>query len=89
MDLALNNLQRLICYKTQQTNQPTNQPKLCSTIDLFEKKKLRQCCSDRLGQLFGRARFGLAVIRARSVCARSVHAFELRTFVRSMRSFLI
>ena len=25
MDLALNNLQRLICYKTQPTNQPTNQ----------------------------------------------------------------
>ena len=25
MDLALNNLQRLICHKTQQTNQPTNQ----------------------------------------------------------------
>ena len=25
MDLALNKLQRLICYKTQQTNQPTNQ----------------------------------------------------------------
>ena len=23
MDLALNNLQRLICHKTQQTNQPT------------------------------------------------------------------
>ena len=26
MDLALNNLQRSICHKTQQTNQPTNQP---------------------------------------------------------------
>ena len=26
MDLALNNLQRLICHKTQPTNQPTNQP---------------------------------------------------------------
>ena len=24
MDLALNNLQRLICHKTQQTNQQTN-----------------------------------------------------------------
>ena len=24
MDLALNNLQRLICHKTQSTNQPTN-----------------------------------------------------------------
>ena len=24
MDLALNNLQRLICHKTQPTNQPTN-----------------------------------------------------------------
>ena len=23
MDLALNNLQRLVCHKTQQTNQPT------------------------------------------------------------------
>ena len=26
MDLALSNLQRLICHKTQETNQPTNQP---------------------------------------------------------------
>ena len=26
MDLALNNLQRLICHKSQPTNQPTNQP---------------------------------------------------------------
>ena len=26
MYLALNNLQRLICHKTQPTNQPTNQP---------------------------------------------------------------
>ena len=25
MDLALNNLQRLICHKTPQTNQPTNE----------------------------------------------------------------
>ena len=25
MDLALNNLQRLICHKTQQTKQPTNE----------------------------------------------------------------
>ena len=24
MDLVLNNLQKLICHKTQQTNQPTN-----------------------------------------------------------------
>ena len=27
MDLAFNNLQKLICDKTQTTNQPTNQPK--------------------------------------------------------------
>ena len=26
MDLAFNNLERLICHKTQTTNQPTNQP---------------------------------------------------------------
>ena len=32
MDLVLNNLQRLICYKTQPTNQQTNQP---STIHHF------------------------------------------------------
>ena len=31
MDFALNNLQRLICHKTQQTNQPTNQP----NVDFF------------------------------------------------------
>ena len=29
MDLAWNNLQRLIYYKIQPTNQPTNQPALC------------------------------------------------------------
>ena len=28
MDLALNNLQMLICHKTQQINQPTNQIKI-------------------------------------------------------------
>ena len=28
MDLALNNLQGLICHKTQTTNQPTNHPNL-------------------------------------------------------------
>ena len=27
MDLALNNLQKLICHKTQQANQPTNKNK--------------------------------------------------------------
>ena len=29
MDLALNTLQRLICHKTQQTNQPSKGPKFC------------------------------------------------------------
>ena len=28
MDLALNNLQRLICHKTQTTNQPTSELKM-------------------------------------------------------------
>ena len=35
MNLALNNLQRLICHKTQTTNQPTNQPKSLITIKDF------------------------------------------------------
>ena len=43
MDLALNNLQRLICHKTNQpTNQPTfiyrqlNGPKFCYVTQTFE-----------------------------------------------------
>ena len=32
MDLALNNLQRLICHKTNQTNQPS----LNAEIELFD-----------------------------------------------------
>ena len=35
MDLALNNLQRLICHKIQPTNQPTNQPRT-DTVLLVE-----------------------------------------------------
>ena len=35
MDLALNNLQRLICHKIQPTNQPTNQPTYESQLDIF------------------------------------------------------
>ena len=34
MDVALNNLQRLICHKTQPTNQPTNET---SEDEIFEK----------------------------------------------------
>ena len=34
MDLALNNLQRLICHKTQ-TNQPTNQAALINDIYIY------------------------------------------------------
>ena len=30
LDLALNNLQRLICHKNQPTNQLTKQPKVCT-----------------------------------------------------------
>ena len=37
MDLALNNLHRLICHKTQPTNQPTNQPKPNQTCALYFK----------------------------------------------------
>ena len=33
MDLALNNLRRLICHKIQSTNQPTNQPYVKAKID--------------------------------------------------------
>ena len=39
MDLALNNLQRLICHKTQQTNQPTNQPTNQRLENYIEKSK--------------------------------------------------
>ena len=34
MDLALNNLQRLICNKTQQTNQPSKKKKSIGIYDL-------------------------------------------------------
>ena len=34
MDLALNNLQRLICHKTQPTNQPTNHQVLFDVIQI-------------------------------------------------------
>ena len=37
MDLALNNLQRLICHKTQSTNQPTNQPSQFWKDQFFDK----------------------------------------------------
>ena len=40
IDLALNNLQRLICYKIQQTNQPTNQP-LCAGCDIRTQSALQ------------------------------------------------
>ena len=33
MDLVLNNLQKLICLKS---NQPTNQPKYCKTFDSLQ-----------------------------------------------------
>ena len=33
MDLALNNLQRLICHKTQQTNQPESKHYIVKTSD--------------------------------------------------------
>ena len=32
MDLALNNLQKLICHKTQPTNQLTNQPSFLGDV---------------------------------------------------------
>ena len=39
MDLALNNLQRLICHKTKPTNQPTNQKKAKPSTNYQKKKK--------------------------------------------------
>ena len=51
--------------------------------------KLKQCYSDRLGQLLGRFRFASAVICARSVAIGLTHVFEPRTFVRSLRHFLL
>ena len=43
MDLALNNLQRLICHKTQPTNQPINwNPKIAVLIIKVYKSKLVQ-----------------------------------------------
>ena len=41
MDLALNNLQRLICHKIQTTNQPTNQPVYPFWIDLTSYSSAR------------------------------------------------
>ena len=46
MDLALNNLQRLICHKTQTTNQPTLNFLLWSK--LFEKKKQLIACKQMI-----------------------------------------
>ena len=39
MNLALNNLQRLICHKTQPTNQPTNQHVFLMFEDNLKYKK--------------------------------------------------
>ena len=40
MDLALNNLQRLICHKSQQTNQPNHPKKVfCHLEHFIEDKK--------------------------------------------------
>ena len=44
MDLALNNLQRLICHKTKQTNKPikllrTPTERILAKKDLFYKKE--------------------------------------------------
>ena len=36
MDLALNNLQRLICHKTQTTNQPLMYPLENSSVNVEE-----------------------------------------------------
>ena len=41
MDLALNNLQRLICHKTQQINQPTNQPEEIDCSPLEQSPSMR------------------------------------------------
>ena len=38
MDLALNNLQRLICDKTQQTNQQTNDYSVVLNVSLEQYK---------------------------------------------------
>ena len=49
MDLALNNLQRLICHKTQQNNQPT---KWYTKVDMAlnkenQKKKIYGFCANK------------------------------------------
>ena len=42
MDLALNNLQRLVCHKTQKNQQPTNYRKNLykKKLTVYDKKKL-------------------------------------------------
>ena len=43
MDLALNNLQRLICHKTQQTNQPIiSHCKSIGSDEKYEKEKKKK-----------------------------------------------
>ena len=48
MDLALNNLQRLICHKTQPTNQLTNQPRHLSG----NLKKSKFTCTEIKTKIF-------------------------------------
>ena len=40
MDLALNNLQRLVCHKIQPTSQPTNQPPIDTYVFIYPAKIL-------------------------------------------------
>ena len=50
MDLALNNLQRLICHKTQQTK--PNLPTICLQIKyvyLYKNKVIQKCFAQLVG----------------------------------------
>ena len=49
MDLALNNLQKLICHKTQLTNQLTNLPLFSKMLLLFLSKDTSESFNNQNG----------------------------------------
>ena len=53
MDLALNNIQRLICHKTQLTNQPTKN----NTLHEQESELIKICFSNMTPFLFSEIQF--------------------------------
>ena len=53
MDLALSNLQRLICHKTQINKQTNKRTLLCTTGIPFSKSDITNILNDLIGWLVG------------------------------------